>query len=74
MAAVATLKSSKASFKLNAGTTEAGKSIVKTDTLPALVGNVDPDDIMAVKSAAAPVLNYPIASVEHTVVKVITDA
>ena len=73
MAATATLKSSKASLKLNAGTTESGKSIVKTDTLPAMVQNVSAADIIALKNAAAPILTYPIASVEHTVVTVITD-
>ena len=73
MAATATLKSSKASFKLNAGTTASGKAITKTDTLPAMVQNVSAADIIALKNAAAPILNYPIGSVEHTVVTVITD-
>ena len=73
MAAVTTLKSSKASFKLNAGTTEAGKAITKTDTLPSLVQDVNANDIIALKDAAAPILAYPIDRVEHTVVTVITD-
>ena len=74
MAAVTVLKSSKAALKLNAGTNpDTGKTIVKTDTLPALIADPDPDDIIAVKNAAAPVLNYPVGSIEHTVVKVITE-
>ncbi|MBQ8691985.1 MAG: hypothetical protein IJ520_02470 [Synergistaceae bacterium] len=73
MAAVATLKSSKASFKLNAGQTESGKAITKTDTLPSLVQDVAAADIISLRDAAAPILAYPIGSIEHAVVTVITD-
>ena len=73
MAATATLKSSRASLKLNAGQTASGKAITKTNTFPPMVQNVSAADILALKNAAAPILNYPVSSVEHTVVTVITD-
>ena len=73
MAAIASLKSSKVALKLNAGTRTSGTAITKTDTLPAMVKSVSADDIIALKTAAAPILNYPISSVEHTVVEVIEE-
>lgn len=74
MAAVATLKSSKASMKLIAGQTASGKTITKTISMPLLVGNAEAGDILAVKKAYDPCLAYPVISLEHSITTIIEDA
>lgn len=73
MAAIESLKTARMSLKLNAGASESGKAITRTVNMPALVKTVAAADIMAIKNAAAPVLNYPISSVEHTVTTVVEE-
>lgn len=72
--AVTSLKSNKASMKLNAGQTAAGKAIIKTISMPTLSETAEAADILAVKKAYDPCLAYPVTSIEHTVTTIIEDA
>ena len=74
MAASKVTKSSVISLKLRAGQTEAGKDIIKSVALPAVVASPDLDSVVAIKNAAAQCLAYPVARIEHTYTAVINEA
>ena len=74
MAAVRTLKRSAVNFSVIAATNpDTGKETLRSVALPDVQADPDADAIIAVKTALAPCLAYPVKRIEHTKVEIISE-
>ena len=73
MSVIATTKSYKVTIKLNAGTTQSGKTITNSVSLGTMAVGASHDRIVAVSNLLEEVLDNPIYAIEEDTVKVLSE-